>query len=904
MFNWLRGQSRELSEAEKRIEEARKARSTALDLFGLELTEVPEAIGQLTSLQTLDLSNNQLSQLPESIAQLTSLQELYLYNNQLSQLPESIAQLTSLQELYLDNNQLSQLPEAIAQLTSLQRLDLSNNQLSQLPESTIAQLTSLQELYLHNNQLSQLPESIAQLTSLQRLYLYNNQLSQLPESIAQLTSLQRLSLDNNQLSQLPESIAQLTSLQTLYLHGNELLEIPPEILGPTRKAVRVRGETPANPQDILEYYFRTRPSVTAGPLNEAKLILVGFGAVGKTSLVNRLVSDTFNPTETKTDGIQITQWPVQLKDDTIRLNIWDFGGQEIMHSTHQFFLTERSLYLLVLNGRQGHEDEDAEYWLNLIQSFGCTDTSQSPVIIVLNKISDHAFDLNRGYLQQKFPNIKHILTTDCQDNLNIDRLKALILQETDRLENLRIRFPSEWFHIKQHLADTDQSYITYSQFQSICEDKGETKLKSIDSLAHILHQLGIALNYKDDPRLRDTHILSPHWVTNGIYKLLNDPDITAQKGLLTLPNLPQILDPKQYPQRSHSFLLSLMRKFELAFSLTDTETDYLVPDLLDKQQPDIVETFDPKTCLNFQYQYPTILPEGILPRFIVRTYPLSQSPNTPNPNRWRTGVILHRNQNRALIISDKTAKRITIRIDGPTPTRQELLAIIRHDFDYIHHSFSFQPTEKVPIPGHPDDAIDYDELQLFKKDGITTTRRKVSGKLKSLNVQDLLTGVDLPPHPTMSDRPLNLFYSYSHKDEKLRDDLETHLKLLQRQGYINPWHDRRIPPGDDWGQAIDNNLESADIILLLISVDFIASNYCHDIEMKRAMARHEAGEARVIPISLRKCDTKGTPFKDLLGLPTDFHPVTLWDDRDSAWTNVVQGIRQAIEKMAEEDDRL
>ena len=123
-----------------------------------------------------------------------------------------------------------------------------------------------------------------------------------------------------------------------------------ELLGPTWEEVN-NGASPANPKDILNYYFRILAD--RKPLNEAKLILVGFGAVGKTSLVNRLIHNTFDPESKKTEGIQITQWPIRLNDaEDIKLHVWDFGGQEIMHSTHQFFLTERSLYLLVYNGPQ------------------------------------------------------------------------------------------------------------------------------------------------------------------------------------------------------------------------------------------------------------------------------------------------------------------------------------------------------------------------------------------------------------------------------------------------------------------------------------------------------------------------------------------------------------------------
>ncbi|CAN5906184.1 hypothetical protein BH20PSE1_BH20PSE1_14280 [soil metagenome] len=146
--------------------------------------------------------------------------------------------------------------------------------------------------------------------------------------------------------------------------------------------------------------------------------------------------------------------------------------------------------------------------------------------------------------------------------------------------------------------------------------------------------------------------------------------------------------------------------------------------------------------------------------------------------------------------------------------------------------------------------------------------------------------------------PIHLFYSYSHKDEKLRNQLETHLALLRRQGLIHQWHDRRIGAGQEWAGAIDVNLESAQIILLLVSADFIASDYCYEKEMARAIERHEAGEARVIPVILRAVDWKDAPFAKLQALPKDGKPVTAWADRDAAWLDVAQGIRKAVEAVA------
>lgn len=145
--------------------------------------------------------------------------------------------------------------------------------------------------------------------------------------------------------------------------------------------------------------------------------------------------------------------------------------------------------------------------------------------------------------------------------------------------------------------------------------------------------------------------------------------------------------------------------------------------------------------------------------------------------------------------------------------------------------------------------------------------------------------------------PATVFFSYSHADEPLRDQLEKQLAILRRQGVIETWHDRRIEAGEEWAQAIDAHVEQDDIILLLVSPDFLASDYCYDKEMLRAVARHDAGEAVVIPVILRPCDWQGTPFAKLQAVPTDGRAITTWPDRDQAMLEVAKGVRAAVGRV-------
>src|SRR5215510_1416785 len=150
-----------------------------------------------------------------------------------------------------------------------------------------------------------------------------------------------------------------------------------------------------------------------------------------------------------------------------------------------------------------------------------------------------------------------------------------------------------------------------------------------------------------------------------------------------------------------------------------------------------------------------------------------------------------------------------------------------------------------------------------------------------------------------ADNILEVFFSYSHKDEDLCDELNAHLAALKRQSVIKNWTDRQITAGDEWRNEIEKHLNSADLILLLVSSDFLNSDFCYLIETSRALLRHDSGDARVIPVIVRPVYWKNEPISWIQSLPKDGKPVTSWDSRDEAWLNVVEGISAAIDMMAQ-----
>jgi internalin A len=933
-----------MAEAERRIAEARRQHATELDLSHLRLTEVPAALGQLQQLQKLHLRNNQLVEVPAVLGELQQLQELFLgenqlrevtdtlaelrqlrwlsllgnqlqtmprvvYNleqlevlglgrNELEEIPSDIYELRKLQRLYLWNNRLKEIPPTLGMVKQLSVLSLFNNQVREIPAS-LGNLHQLRELFLNNNQLQELPAALSGLQQLQKLELSANQLRELPAALGELQQIEELFLNNNQLRKLPVTFRECKKLVRLFLHGNPDLGIPAEILGPRSEDVdRQKQVLPANPADILDYYFRPKR-----PLLEAKLILVGRGAVGKTSLVNRLVHNTFGK-EKKTEGIKITGWDVPLLGgDQAHLNVWDFGGQEIMHATHQFFLTRRSLYLLVLSGREGNADQDAEYWLKLIESFG----GESPTLVVLNKQREHPFDVNQRQLRGKYPFIRGFLKTDCGDCVGLDDLRRRIEQEINALPHLRDGFPSEWFAVKDRLPRLRRNFVSFDQYRKVCRGLQVTSEAQQNLLGRYLHDLGVMLNFREDERLQDTHVLKPHWVTEGIYTIINAPQLAEHRGELRMRDLKGILPDKDYPSHMHPFILDLMKKFELCFTFPDEDTHFLIPELLDIQEPEVAAEFNPEKCLNFRYEY-EVLPEGLLPRFIVRTHGLIE-----DEHRWRTGVILRFEEGRALVKADVVDKKVFIRVAGQSEARRRLLAVIRSDFERIHADMKFRPVELVPLHEHPDEFVTYDELLVYEQNGVKTFPKVVDKKIIHIDVQELLNGVDLTGTRRREDRreelaemreePIRVFISYAHKDERFRLALEPHLKLLQRQRLIATWHDRLIKPGAEWADVIDANLEHAKIVLLMVSADFIASDYCWEVEMKRAVERHEEGEARVIPVIIRDAKWDTAPFAKLQALPAKGKAVDLWRKKDEAWRSVADGIEKVAIELRKKKNR-
>lgn len=709
-----------------------------LDLSGLNLSVLPPNIADLRGLQLLSLNDNQFKEFPAEIGDLHQLHWLYLDNNNIAEIPDEISLPSNLEGLSLNGNRITDFPHVITELKNLRGLFLNDNRFTEIPNE-IGNLLELKALSLHNNLLTDLPSEIGKLKNLEWLYLNNNKLSSLPKEIEGLTELQYILLFDNELHELPREIMQLSKLKEVHLQNNPKLNVPPEISSRSR-----------DPQLIFSYYFE---NIVGRPLNEIKMLLLGEGKVGKTSLVKRLIWDDFDPHENKTDGVDIHKWNLDIgEEEAIQVNVWDFGGQEIMHATHQFFLTARSLYLLVLDSRKDEKGNQLEDWLKVIQNFG----GSSPLIVVCNMADEHDLALDERSLRAKYPNIVDFIKTSCSINQNIKLLEEKIVREVKNLPHVFDSFSQRWFSVKKTLEHLEKNYIPYEEYEDICRKNDVDDSDAQEILIKFLHDLGVVLNFRDDGRLNDTNVLKPEWITQGVYKILNAKKLADSKGVLSLSMVEEILDAKNYPKQKHLFILQMMQKFERCFRIRQDGL-FLVPDLLPKEEPDFKNWKPQETGLGFQYHY-EISPHSFITRFIV-----NMNEFIVGKRYWRKGVVLRTaDRNKALVKADLEDKRIFIWIDGKMETRRGFLSMIRRQFERIHESITHLRVKE--FVQHEKGLISYKSLlkleeKKFRKHYFPDIDAEV-------NVMDLLNGIE-----TIEDKIRRNPRAFRRPGGKVRDEL-------------------------------------------------------------------------------------------------------------------------------------
>jgi internalin A len=469
-----------------------------LDLSYTELKNF-SALQNIIKLTRLNLRGNKINE-TSFLKYLIYLEELDLSGNFTNDL-DNIKELRNLTHLNLSFNQFTNI-KCLSGLSKISSLNLSGNQINDI--SILRELKNLTHLYLSGNKKSDV-SILKELKNLKYLDLSANQLKKI-NGLENLSNLTCLDLSGNKLRILPESLLKLNlpirewdfNKNAIFLYDNPI-EIPtPEVIRQGNESIRT--------------YFEQLRKEGTDAIYEAKLILVGEGGAGKTSLANKIINPDWQLIPEKklesTKGINILSYQFPYKDKTFRVNILDFGGQEIYHQTHQFFLTKRTLYFLLTDERK--EDTDFYHWLNIVYLL----SANSPVLIIKNEKSNRSRDIPEQDIKE-FNNIKDILVTDLSDNRGLPEIiKALQYYITD-LPHIGTKIPKRWTKVRKQLEQDSRYYIDLKEYFAICEDNGikEEKYKLQLSGEYLHHQVGVCLHFQNHPLLRKTLILKPTWAT-------------------------------------------------------------------------------------------------------------------------------------------------------------------------------------------------------------------------------------------------------------------------------------------------------------------------------------------------------------------------------------------------------
>jgi len=785
---------------------------TELDLSLNQLTALPPGISLLTNLTKLELSFNQLTTLPPEIGHLTKLMGLDLNYNQLTSLPPELFRLTNLTDLRLGNNRLTEVPLKIGKMPKLKALVLGGNQFILEGDrlaaffSQLTQLNNLTELWLFNTFLTELPPEIGQLTYLTALFLQENQLTAIPPEISLLKNLRSITLEKNKLTALPLEISQLTNLTMLSLNANQLTTLPPEIgqLSKLKKLDLDNNPLTSPPPEIVEQgtqailtYFRERLQ-DSQPQWVSKLLVVGEGGVGKTSLLRALRDEAFNTQESTTHGIEIRTLALPhptTADVTMQLNTWDFGGQEIYHATHQFFLTNRSLFLLAWNARHGFEQGKLYYWLDTIQALA----PESPILLVATWIDERDADLPLSELRCKYPQIIGQCEISSKTGKGIDELRQAIADTAAKLPLMGEIWPTTWLNAANAIRSLPEKR-KYTTPQELWKFMAKHKVAKISRsvLARWLHELGEILYFQNNEELNDIVILKPQWVTQYISKVLESEAVINSFGIFTRDCMDELWHDLAPSMRDH--FLRLMERFDLSYRTLEDRDKSLVVERLPFDPPkyehrwnQIKEAGDCNE-ISMKFKLNTI-PAGIPTWFIARQHRFTTR------THWRNGALFvyspeqqhlaytPEQEHLALVQAFPHDRYLQLTVRGTNPLN--FFVLLRDGIEVTLARFpGLQIERKIPCCGHNGQPCrhEFNYEQLLKRHEKKRLTIECPEAIEDVSVTQLLFGLDLSTQNELLSRLDEIETTIEEGRDSILEGQEAILDELKNLRELIPFH--------------------------------------------------------------------------------------------------------------------
>ena len=799
-----------------------------------------------------------------------------------SQIDEFLGSQPNLSSLSLFACPLGRIPETIRRLRVLTDLDLSGVWAPTIPDWLFEAL-ALTSFGLGFDALSDLPESIGRALSLQDLRLLHYPLTRVPDAVWRLEALEALDLLGCPIAEIPADILRLKRLTYLRLDTDKIVTPPPEIA--------------ANGLEAIKRYWSQQLDVGVDFLAEAKLLIVGESGAGKTSLAKKLLDPGYvlDADEGSTEGINVMAWQfpagIRVRDENgeriiqrdFLVNIWDFGGQEIYHSTHQFFLTKRSVYALVTDERK--EDTDFEYWLEVVNLL----SGGSPLVIVQNRKQGRQQGIDFGMLRQRYPNLCGTLALDLADNSGLEAAVAKIRRELEQLPHIGTSLPKTWRDVRVALEADPRDYIPAEEFFEICRLNDFTDREDMRQLGGYLHDLGICLFFQDDPLLSKTVILKPEWGTGAVYRVLDDPEIAASLGVFRQDDLRRIWSDPVYESMQNE-LLQLMVRFGLCFQVPGSDT-FIAPQLLTPSQP--TYHWDETDNLTVTYEY-EVMPKGIVRRLIVALHDLI----APGDFLWRNGTVFEYDASRAEVIEEYRRRLLSIRIRGGD--RRVLLGMIDHELAIIHRSYPGIKVERF-VPCNCPRCAASSEPSMFKESELVDFARtgdpiQCRASRRLLDPLTLLNALyrDLAGQTQIESRrdaPVQqevfVSYKWGGDSEALVDEIQ---RRLEERGILVTRDKNEVRYRDPIEQFM-RRIGAGKCVIVILSNEYLQSKNCM-FELTEIASRPEFA-SRVYPIVM--------PDAAIFDPMTRLDYVEYWEDKRTALDQKMRKVGQEYLQGIRED---
>eukprot|EP00005_Dracoamoeba_jomungandri_P014137 CAMPEP_0174277974 /NCGR_PEP_ID=MMETSP0439-20130205/61221_1 /TAXON_ID=0 /ORGANISM="Stereomyxa ramosa, Strain Chinc5" /LENGTH=1598 /DNA_ID=CAMNT_0015370339 /DNA_START=1040 /DNA_END=5837 /DNA_ORIENTATION=- len=675
-------------------------------LYSNKLTAMPQELILFShQLTTLDLANNNLSDIPGAVVQaLAQLETLNLQCNRLGTVPIELFNLKNLKYLLLDNNELAFLPQRLFDCRSLRKVSVQENPLAEMAPAMAAIYGQINQEYVDLSGIGivAIPEELflGNTQCIRSLNLSNNVLQSLPPDIENLSNLVELNIANNNIESLPWQLGALKSLSKLDTSGNPLSLLPDEI---KRKPTR----------ELLNFLLELKDGKTK--VYRMKLMFVGEENVGKTTLFNAISefaskrkARTDEPERSvplldhqmdtvSTDGIEIHNLKfAKVAEDgsDLQVGCWDFAGQELYYSTHAFFLSKRSVFLLLFNLAEDLEytKRRVDYWLASINS----KTKKCPVIIVGTHRDDKRCSKERikmifSTLQSSYSglynNIQAYFAVSNRTRKGVKEMLDAVLEVMLSQAHMGEEVPVSFTLVEEQLVVARKVYspplMTLDQFTEMAVKCGVTE-KGITTALNFMHDLGIIVNFsgksfRSNVALENLLILDPSWISNVFRSIVTTKANFVTGGVIAHKNLPQIWRPPEYPLEIHSALLAILEKCEISYPLKRGMEDgrSLIATLLPQEVPppeDLenegwstkVEASTKKRMIIARIYKLEFLPHGLFSRFMVRSLTVTEP-----KLYWNNGFLVqstaHGLTTMALLEAHPELNTITIKVRGDAP---------------------------------------------------------------------------------------------------------------------------------------------------------------------------------------------------------------------------------------------